>query len=444
LATDLLPVHTHERGANIAADRCRPSLDSRDDGVVGNTGRTRDGGYDAVVTGEFHGARSVTDVLRDLLADHDALAHQLAAQIRLDVPYYREPSQAAEDLEDVCRAQLAAALGELDRPDAMDSTAARLNGARQASARVPLTPLMDAYRVGSHFIWKTVAAACADNAIASEHILALADRLWLIQDSFTQSMTEGYREVANARLLSEDAERASVVAALLQGQVLSQEELWDLATVLHLPQRGPFVVVAAEVTDLGRHALPAVESRLRVSDILSAWQLRPDTQVGIVYVPTPARHEALLDVLANYPDVRLGISPSYVKLDQTGEALRFARIALTAAPLSGGAIVFDDNPLLVASVAEPAVMRRVADTVLGPLATMRPDDRQILLDTFAAWLHAGGSADLAGQRLFVHPNTVRQRLRRLEERTARSLGNPLDVTQLCLALEADRRLGDPS
>jgi DNA-binding PucR family transcriptional regulator len=204
------------------------------------------------------------------------------------------------------------------------------------------------------------------------------------------------------------------------------------------------VVVAAEVTDLGRHTLPGVESRLRVSDTLSAWQLRPDTQVGIVYVPARQRHDALLEVLGNYPDARLGISPSYLKLDQTGEALRFARIAMTAAPVGGGVIVFDDNPLLVASVAEPDVMRRVADTVLGPLATMRTDDRRILLDTFAAWLHARGSADLAGQQLFVHPNTVRQRLRRLEERTGRSLGDPLDVTALCLALEADRRLADPA
>jgi PucR C-terminal helix-turn-helix domain/GGDEF-like domain len=399
--------------------------------------------YDLPVANELRIARSVQDVLARLIAQHDRLAGQLAEQIRSEVSYYRDPSQAAHDLEDTCRAQLAAALGQLDLPDAMDATAARINGARQAEARVPLTALMDAYRVGSHFIWKTVAAACADDDIASEHILALADRLWLVQDAFTQSMAEGYRDVANARLLSEDAERASIVAALLQGQVLAQETLWDLATILQLPSRGPFVVVAAEVAELGRHALPAIESRLRVSDVLSAWQLRPDTQVGIVHVPTPTRQAALLAVLDRYPDVRLGISPPYLKLDQTGEALRFARIAMTAAPPNGGVIVFDDNPLLVASVAEPGVMRRVADTVLRPLASMRTDDRRILLDTFETWLHSGGSADLAAQQLFCHPNTVRQRLRRLEERTGRSLADPLDVTQLCLALEADRRLADP-
>ncbi len=97
---------------------------------------------------------------------------------------------------------------------------------------------------------------------------------------------------------------------------------------------------------------------------------------------------------------------------------------MTAAPAAGGVIVFDENPLLVAAVAEPDVMRRVADTVLGALASMRDDDRQILLDTFETWLHSHGSADLAAQQLFCHPNTVRQRLRRLEERTGRTLADP--------------------
>jgi hypothetical protein len=395
------------------------------------------------VSTEWLTARSVQDVLTRLLADHEELARNLAAQIRLDVPYYRDPSPASDELEGACRAQLAAALSQLDRPDAMDATAARINGARQAATQVPLPSLMDAYRVGSHFIWKTVAAACAVDSIASEQVLALADRLWLIQDVFTHAMSEGYREVANARLLREEAERSSVVAALLQGQVLAQETLWDLATVLQLPQRGPFVVVAAEVSELGHQALPSVESRLRVGDILSAWQLRPDTQVGIVHVSSPQRQEELLAVLHLYPEVRLGVSPPYAKLDQTGEALRFARIAMTAAPISGGVIVFDDNPLLVAAVAEPDVMRRVADNVLGALAGMRAEDRKILLDTFEVWLHSRGSAELAAEQLFCHPNTVRQRLRRLEERTGRSLADPLDVTNLCLALEANHRLADP-
>ena len=39
-----------------------------------------------------------------------------------------------------------------------------------------------------------------------------------------------------------------------------------------------------------------------------------------------------------------------------------------------------------------------------------------------AKLSAGGSATAAGQALFCHPNTVRYRLRRVEELTGRSVG----------------------
>jgi DNA-binding PucR family transcriptional regulator len=38
----------------------------------------------------------------------------------------------------------------------------------------------------------------------------------------------------------------------------------------------------------------------------------------------------------------------------------------------------------------------------------------------------------------VHPNTVRYRLRRLEERTGRTLSDPRHVAELSLAFEVDR------
>jgi DNA-binding PucR family transcriptional regulator len=54
------------------------------------------------------------------------------------------------------------------------------------------------------------------------------------------------------------------------------------------------------------------------------------------------------------------------------------------------------------------------------------------------------SASKAAEYLFCHPNTVRHRLRRLQERTGRSLADPLDTSALCVALQAERRLPGPS
>jgi DNA-binding PucR family transcriptional regulator len=63
-----------------------------------------------------------------------------------------------------------------------------------------------------------------------------------------------------------------------------------------------------------------------------------------------------------------------------------------------------------------------------------------LFETFRVWLENDGSLPAVGELMFCHPNTVRYRLRRIEQRTGRSLSRPRDVAELCLVFEAQRRL----
>jgi DNA-binding PucR family transcriptional regulator len=85
-------------------------------------------------------------------------------------------------------------------------------------------------------------------------------------------------------------------------------------------------------------------------------------------------------------------------------------------------------------------MAKIRSSVLGRLNELPADERTILLDTFRAWLQAGGSANDAAAKVFCHPNTVRHRLRRIEELTNRSLSRPQDAAELCLAFEVEQRL----
>lgn len=72
--------------------------------------------------------------------------------------------------------------------------------------------------------------------------------------------------------------------------------------------------------------------------------------------------------------------------------------------------------------------------------TGRRDEQDLLLDTLETWLAVGGSATAAGKRLFVHPNTVRHRLRRVAQHTGRDLEHPTALAELSTALHALRLL----
>ncbi|MDN5932184.1 MAG: helix-turn-helix domain-containing protein, partial [Pseudonocardia sp.] len=61
-----------------------------------------------------------------------------------------------------------------------------------------------------------------------------------------------------------------------------------------------------------------------------------------------------------------------------------------------------------------------------------------LLDTLTAYLDGGGALESCARTLFVHPNTVRYRLRRVSELTGRAPTEPRDAHVLRTALVTTR------
>jgi hypothetical protein len=372
----------------------------------------------------------------------EALATAMAEQITAEVSFYREqPTVSAEELRDSCRAHLDYVLGSLGGPAPRDISPAQQNGRRRADADVPLPALMDAYRVGTRFIWEAfVAEAESSGSPDSATLVRASSQVWLLQTDFIEAMSAGYRDAMTMRVLSREHERSALVGALLEGRITETRTLWETAEILRITRHGPYVVVAAELPGLGRQAIPEAENRLQAEGISSAWRLLPDLQVGIVVLARPRHLSRLVAVLTGRSAHRVGISPPYEALQRTGQALRFARIAMTAAAPGRAAVtLFDQAPLAVAAASTPEVMQHVTSAVLGALAGLPGAERSVLLDTLEAWRDSGGSAAKAAERLFVHPNTVRHRLRRISAATGRSLTAPRDVAELCLALEAARQ-----
>jgi hypothetical protein len=382
-------------------------------------------------------------VARSLLDRVAELSATLADAIRSQISLYGAgsavtPGQLVESLQ----SNLAFIFRSLGSGQTFDTSEARATGVRRAAAGVPLPAIMDAYRMGTNFVWVTlVEAARTSSALSDVALVDAASDIWLIQDSFTQAMAAGYREEATARVLAHEQQRSALVEGLLEGRMTDSTTLWEAAEQLRISPRGWHVVVAAAVPEIGKQAMPGIEAQLLAQGIASAWRLLPYLHVGIVDLESPSGVGRLATVLDASATGSVGISSPYEDLAQTARALRFARTAMrSSAEGRTRVVLFDMSPLAVTAVSNPDVMQHMAHTVLGPLDDLSADDRTILLDTLDAWFDAGGSATETAKRLYCHANTVRYRLRRIEEKTGRSLSDPRATTELCIALETERRL----
>ncbi|WP_284533357.1 PucR family transcriptional regulator [Nocardioides sp. T2.26MG-1] len=81
--------------------------------------------------------------------------------------------------------------------------------------------------------------------------------------------------------------------------------------------------------------------------------------------------------------------------------------------------------------------RHLVDEVYLPLVHARGT----LIETVAAYFQHGSSIEATGRALFVHPNTVRYRLRQVAELTGCSPGDPRDAFTLEIALVLGRQSG---
>ena len=275
--------------------------------------------------------------------------------------------------------------------------------------------------------------------------VAAEARISQFAELVAKAVVAGYLNQQDDQAPGDVSRRPFTIESLLDGRVVDEWTLWEVANQLHLPTGGPFVVVAAEASSVGREALPGIESKLRSVDVYSAWQLLPDLQVGIVHLHSAPQLDKVLALVSRLAAAPVGVSARYDDLRDTPQALHFAKVMMRSRrDRTSPVALFDGSILAAAAVSAPAVMVKSALAVLDGLADLTDEERDVLIETFRAWQDNEASADSAAKVLFCHPNTVRQRLRRIEKRTGRSLSRPRDVAELCLALEVHHTLIRPT
>ena len=254
------------------------------------------------------------------------------------------------------------------------------------------------------------------------------------------ALVAGYRDEQRRQMFDDASRRPLLIDSLLEGRVVDDCSLSELAGSLRLPKDGPFVVIAAEVTSGDSEPLPLIEPKLRSLDVYSAWRLLPDWQVGIVHLASEQQLDRVVALVSRTAVGRVGVSAKFDDLREVPQALHFAKVTLRGRPDASTVAVFDGTILATAALAAPEVMVKSAGITLACFSDLPDEEREILFETFGVWQETEASVGAAAERLCCHPNTVRYRLRRIEKRTGLTLSRPRDVAELCLAFEIHRRL----
>ncbi|MGH3501046.1 MAG: helix-turn-helix domain-containing protein [Nocardioidaceae bacterium] len=250
---------------------------------------------------------------------------------------------------------------------------------------------------------------------------------------------------------------------LLRGDRLKDLGVFEWGQTLGVDLRQPHVLLVtgptpAAPTDLGRPDDPTQDARARallgeVQRALRDTRVRAAATVrggeAIVLCPVNGHDQArsrptelarrLQRVLhRTVGNVIVAISPECERAEDYPPAYESARRALWLAGTDGGRDIIDVRRLgvyrVLLSASQPGELARFAKQLLGPLEEHEVERDGALLRTLRIFLDRGGSATAAARELFVHTNTVRYRIRRVEELLDVSLSKDKDRLQVALAL----------
>lgn len=363
----------------------------------------------------------LTDQLVEELRDH-------SPQYEIAVPrdeHWRQISEAMRYGIEALAATRSAPRRDLEYAEEL--------GRERAEQGLPLELLLYAYRHAGYLIWDELLEIVGEkDPDALPLLVHTASHMWAGVDREAATVAEAYRRTEEEMRRRTDERVQALLDALLEGRAAPGLAA-RAAAGLDLPEQGRYAVALLRVD---RHA---PFHRIAEADGMRFfWRMRTECEVAVVALGD-ASLDALTALLVDRCPGPGGISPVVHSLTELGLARRLAETALlTCGPDAPRIVRLDERLPTALVVSQPDLAARLVAGVFGELLTLDPADRAVLLETLDAWLECGGSAGRAATRLYCHRNTVFNRLRRLEQLTARSLSRPRDLIEMTLALDAFR------
>jgi hypothetical protein len=381
----------------------------------------------------------LVDLAPLLLDQLDAMTDRMVDVLSRTEPSYRDLIlDSEEELRRSTRDNLEHGLLALvgaPVPDRPALHGAREIGRRRAAQGIPLEAVLRAYRLGGQVTWEALLRVSAQAGNRHDTLLLqVAGTVWRTNDGECAALAEGYRD-EQRRLAGVDEEaRRRVLDGLLDGRGDDPSFVRTAADLLAMSLDGRLMAVVALPAESGEPGLEGVGPELLRHGVRSVWGMRSGAQVGLIALGSlgAAEIRARLEALTTGP---VGVSSPVDGAGAVSSAYRLAETAARTLPRTTRRVVTIDERLPEALLSNsPEISSRLVGQTLGGLLALPADEREVLLDTLAAFLASDGSPTRAADELYCHRNTVMHRLRRIEQVTGRKVADPRARLQWQLAL----------
>jgi DNA-binding PucR family transcriptional regulator len=323
-----------------------------------------------------------------------------------------------------------------DQGEALRLTTDAFRGAdaQDLSRWISLRQTVELVRVALQVFERQVpdlAADAAERQILSEAVLRYGREV-----AFTSAMS--YASAAETRGAWDARLEASVVDGIVRGD--AEESLLSRAAALGWDMEAPAtVLVGASPSDDPPTVVYEVRSRAARAGRPVLIGVQGSRLVVLLAGPTerPADDKVLVRMAASFGAGPVVAGPTVASIAEahrsSADALSGLR-AVVAWPAAPRPVRAGDLLPERALAGDPEAERQLIDRVARPLEQAGGG----LLETVETYLETGGVLEACAKQLFVHPNTVRYRLRKAAETTGCNANIPRDALVLRVALAVGR------
>ncbi|MFF4242644.1 helix-turn-helix domain-containing protein [Actinomadura geliboluensis] len=384
--------------------------------------------------------RDFLELLRAELAD---VTNEIVAEIKQNIPEYDRPDPSYDQTLRLCADMLLPTfLERVSDPNA--STAQRDETCRtlgrfEAIEGRSLDHLQAAARIAFHVAWRRTAVLAEREQVPTSVVAAAVDAMLVYLEESVAQARLGYQQATGHADMRRREERRRLLHLILQRPAVVPEAIEDLAKSTGwwpLPAEATLIAVHPEA--------PCTRSALD-TDVLTDF----DSPEPCLLVPGPltADRKSMLRAALSDASCVLGLT---LPLERATHSLRWARRVLALAEegiIPDGSLIPCQNHLMTMwLLSDPPLIEELTRRHLEPLQDVSDGQRKRLVETLAESVTTRATAVDIGERLKIHPQTVRYRLRQLEGYLGDSLDDAdtrfsLDATLRAASLYRRRRLG---